>query len=296
METFGDKLYARVNASKTTLFLQGEIAQLTYQSFDKYMQLINETKDNEIEVTYPIGYRPDNTAINTTQKYSKEDLIERYRYLGLTQLPINGIYQLVTTIEALLGDILRDTLIEFPVKISTKRKLDFELVLEAKSLEEIKIALVNSIINELAYKSPKDFAEEFTKYVGINLLEKATFHKYIELKATRDIYIHNQGIANEIYLSKADTLARVKSGQYLPVNIQYFLQSYECCLQITEMLEETLNRIWPSLEYNKNKEQNAEGQKAIAIEQAIEKAELAEKKENVKPGKKITKKPTTKKK
>ncbi|MDP1727352.1 MAG: hypothetical protein Q8M15_11255 [Bacteroidota bacterium] len=296
METFGDKLFGRVNSARNALFLQGEIAQLTYQSFDKYVQLIDESKETEIEVTYPIGYRPDNTPINTTHKYTKEKLIGRYQYLGLTQLPINGIYQLVTTIETLLGEILRDTLIEFPVKISNKRKLDFEIVLEAKSLEEIKIVLVNSIINELSYKSPKDFAEEFSKYVGINLLEKPSFHKYIELKATRDIFIHNQGIANEIYLSKADTLARVKSGQYLHVDIQYFLQSYECCLQITEILDEALNKIWPSLEYNKSKTQNLEGQKAVAIEQAIEQAELVEKEEKVKRIKKTTKKVTTKKK
>jgi hypothetical protein len=282
MDTFGDKLYKRVSVARSILFLQGEIAQLTYQSFDKYVQLINETEESEIEVTYPIGFRPDNTPINTTQKYSKEILIGRYKFLGLDQLPINGLYQLVTTIEALLGDILRDTLIEFPVKISNKRKLEFELVLEAKSLDEIKTALVNSIINELAYKSPKDFAEEFSKYVGINLLEKPTYHKYIELKATRDIYIHNQGVANEIYLSKADTLARVKSGQFLPVDIQYFLQSYECCLQIIEILEEALNKIWPSLEYNKNKTQNLEVQKTTAIEQAIKQAELVEKQEELK--------------
>lgn len=277
MESFGDKLFKRSADAKNTLFLQGEIAQLTYQSFVKYIEIINEIEEPEIDVTYPVGFKPDNTTIDSTRKYTKEDLISRYNFLGLTQLPINGIYQLVTTIEALLGDILRDILIEFPQKISNKRKLDFELVLEANSLDEIKIALVNSIINELAYKSPKDFTEEFNKYVGINLLEKPTFHRYKELKATRDIYIHNQGVANDIYLAKADILARVKSGQYLPVNIQYFLQSYECCLQMTEIFEEELNKIWPSLEYQKVKKQNNQEQKDEAVENAIEEAiEIAE--------------------
>lgn len=273
MESIGDRLYKRIANARTKLFLQGEIAQLTYQSFVKYIEVINEIQDKEINITYPIGYRPDNTTIDSTISYTKENLISRYQFLGFTQLPINGIYQLVTTIEVLLGDILRDTLIEFPAKISNKRKLDFEIVLEAVSLEEIKIALVNTIINELSYKSPKDFAEEFFKYVGVNLFEKPTFHKYIELKATRDIYVHNQGMANEIYLTKADRLARVKSGQYLTVDIQYFLQSYECCIQITEILEEALNRIWPSLEYQKSKTQNIAEQKEEAIEQAIEQAE-----------------------
>jgi hypothetical protein len=72
MESFGDKLYSRVSVARNILFLQGEIAQLTYQSFDKYAQLINETVATEIEVTYPIGYRPDNNPINTTHKYLKK--------------------------------------------------------------------------------------------------------------------------------------------------------------------------------------------------------------------------------
>ncbi len=273
MKSFGDRLNEKVVEARNILFLHGEIAQLTYQAFDKYVQIINESGEDEIEVTYPVGYRPDNTAINSTHKYTKDVLVGRYQFLGLNQLPLNGIYQLVTTVEALLGDILRTTLIEFPVKISNKRKIDAELVLEAQSLEEIKISLVNIIINELAYKSPKDFAEEFSKYIGIKLIEKPAFHKYIELKATRDIYIHNQGVANEIYLSKADTLARVKSGTFLPVDIQYFLQSYECCLQITEILEAELHKIWPSPEYLKNKTQTLEEQKNEAVEQAVEQAE-----------------------
>jgi len=297
MKTFGDILYERISNSRSSLFLQGEVAQLTFQAFHKYVEIINETKDEVIEVTYPVGYTPDNKPINSTHKYSKQDLIERYNFLALNQLPINAIYQLVTTTEALLGDILRETLLEFPTKISNKRKLDAEVVLNATSLDQIKVSIVNSILNELAYKSPRDFAEEFNKYIGINLLEKPTFHKYIELKATRDIYIHNQGIANEIYLIKADTLARVKSGQFLPVDIQYFLQSYECCLQITEILEESLHKIWPSPEYVKNKNINIDQEKKSAIDDAIEHAEIVEDKIEVKKAiKKKPKKTTSEKK
>lgn len=271
METFGDKLYSRVSNARHNLFLQGEIAQLTYQAFVKYMELIDGTEDDKIQITYPIGYKPDHTTIDTTQTYTKEELKDRYQHLGLRQLPINSIYQLITTIEALFFDILRDILIQFPVKIPNKKKFDVEILLEAKSLDEIKLNLINVIINEIAYKSPKEFAEEFNKYVGVNLLEKPAFHRYIELKATRDIYIHNQGIANEIYLSKADSSARVKSGEFLPVDIQYFLQSYESCIQITEILEEALNKIWPSIIYQRNKTPIATEQQEVLVE-AVEEA------------------------
>jgi hypothetical protein len=275
MENFGDRLYLKVKEARGLLFMQGELAQLTYQSYVKFIDIINESGEDTIQISYPVGYRADRKSIEATQTYSKESLIERYQYLGLTQLPINGLYQLITIVETLMGDILRETLIEYPIKISNKRKLDAEIVLSASSLDEIKIAIINSILNEIAYKSPKEFAEEFKNYISINLLEKPTYHKYIEIKATRDIHIHNSGIANNIYLIKADTLARVKTGDFLPVDIQYFLESYECCLQLTEILEESLNKIWPSAQYRIDKQAlvQIEDEKELAVEKALEKAE-----------------------
>lgn len=306
MKTFGDKLHERITTARVMLFTQGEMAQLTYLSFEKYIEFINDSKDQNIKISYPIGYKPDRTPLNHTQDYSKEELIARYQYLGLNLLPVNGIYQLVTIIETLLGDILKETLKEYPVKISNKRKLDAEVVLEASSLDEIKSAIINSIINELAYKSPREFAEEFNKYINVNLLEKPAFHRYIELKATRDVYIHNSGIASNIYIGKADTLARVKSGTLLPVDIQYFLESYESCLQITEILEVELNKIWPSSEYQKTKNKSSViEEKELAIEKVIEQAEELKEatvatasKSSMKklPNKQQFKKPITKKK
>lgn len=272
-ESFGDKLYLLISQSRNILFLQGETAQLTYQAFVSYVAEIEKGTSEEITIQYPIGYRADNTTLEGTTTYSKKDLIGRYNYLGLTQLPINSIYQMVTVMESLLGNILKEVLLAFPNKIPNKKKLDFEIILKAQSLDEIKLSTVNIILNELAYKSPKEYAEEFEKFTGINLLEMPPFHRYIELKATRDIYIHNQGMANDIYTSKAATFARVKSGFFLPVNLQYFLQSYEACLQVTELLEQELDKIWPSIEYQNFKHQSLENQKAEAIQNAIEAVE-----------------------
>ncbi|MFO0453069.1 MAG: hypothetical protein ACK52I_31155, partial [Pseudomonadota bacterium] len=66
MQTFGDILFKRISSARVMLFTQGEMAQLTFQSFDKYVQLINESPEETISVTYPIGYRADKTPINTT--------------------------------------------------------------------------------------------------------------------------------------------------------------------------------------------------------------------------------------
>src|SRR5690554_5830877 len=107
MESFGDRLFTKISNSRGGLFVQGEMAQLTYQAYDRFVQLIEQEKEETIKVTYPIGFNPDKTPINTTHDYSKEELIGRYQYLGLTHLPTDGIFQLVTITESLLCDIIR---------------------------------------------------------------------------------------------------------------------------------------------------------------------------------------------
>ena len=273
MQTFGDKLIEIINLSRNQLFLQGEMAQLTYISFEQMTTWVDNQKEDTIPISYPIGYNPDKTTMmSQPHNYSKDDLKERYAFLGLNKLPIDAIYQLVTITETMLNDLLRAILIEFPKKIPNKRKLDIDQVLACDNLDQIKLAIVDSILNEFAYKSPKEYADEFSFYSGVKLLETPVFHQYIELKATRDIHIHNKGFANEIYLNKAGVLARVKSGYYLPVTIQYFLEMYEQCLQLTEVLERALNDIWPSFVYKNKKQLSIQEDQQEAVEQTINEA------------------------
>jgi hypothetical protein len=272
MNTFGNKLNILIRSAKQSLFLQGEMAQLTYLSFEKNVEWINTLEEGTtIPISYPLGYRADHTPIMSDPKnYTKKELTERYAHLGLNKLPIDSIFQLVTIVETLLNDILKSILIEYPNKIPSNKKVDIGCILSSSSIEQAKLIIVDNILNEIAYKSPKDYASEFDKYTGVNLLENPVFHKYIELKATRDIHIHNAGKANDIYTTKSGVLSRVKSGEYLPVDIQYFLMSYEQCLQLNEILEFELDKIWPSEDFRNRKITTTEDDKEIVVEHLIE--------------------------
>ena len=151
--------------------------------------------------------------------------------------------------EAMLGDIVRAVTIRYPQKIGSKRTVSLQIVLESTSVEEIHLRATDALLNDLSYKSPLEFAESLEQLLSINLMECPAFHRYIEVKATRDIFIHNRGIANDIYVRKSGSHARVKSGQQLPTDSQYFLESYESCLQIAEWLEKQLHDKWHSSDY-----------------------------------------------
>ncbi len=112
----------------------------------------------------------------------------------------------------------------------------------------------DTLINELAYKSPAELSESIEQLISFNLLECPSFHRYMEIKASRDIFIHNQGIANDIYIRKACSHARAKENTQLPADTAYFLESYETCLQLVEWIEIKLHEHWHSSdleEFNK---------------------------------------------
>ena len=257
-ENLGNQLNRIVGVTKGSLFVQGELAQLTYNAFEIAVRSIQTSEPEEIELTSPIGYRPDKTAMESTRKYKKEELVERYQFLAFCQLAVNSLLQMVTLVEAMLGDVIRAVVMRYPQKLGTKRNVSLQAVLEASSIEEIHIRAVDILLHELSYKSPAEFAESAKGILPVNLWECPAFHKYVEIKASRDIYIHNRGKANDIYLRKAGTHARVQAGMELPANIQYFLESYEACLQMVEWLEKELHAHWHSSEFEERQKKNKE--------------------------------------
>lgn len=245
----GNKLNQIVGSSRGKMFEQGELAQLTYMAFEIAAQNLQSLEDDKIEFSFPVGYKPDKTTLNSTRTYPKEELLSKYAFLASNQLSTNALVQLVTIVETMLGDLIRAVVLRYPQKLGSKRTISIQAVLEAASLEEIHLQAIDTFINELAYKSPSEFAESLQQLISVNLLECPAFHCYMEIKATRDIFIHNSGIANDIYVRKAGTHVRVNAGMLLPADTQYFLESYEYCLKIVDWLEIELHSHWHSSEY-----------------------------------------------
>ena len=246
----GNKIYQRIGLAKKALFAEGELMKLTHTALKNEASKIENSRREEIKKYYPIGYSQSKGTIFKDCTYKKQELINKYKYLIKKQLAINGIYSLVTIIEALMGDILRMVIVKFPEKISSNKTINYGIVLSKSSIEEIHLHVIDKFLHELAYTSPEEFSKECKKLLSVDLLEECpAFYKYIEIKATRDIYLHNQGIANGTYIQKAYSHSRVKSGEYLPIDLRYFLESYEECLEINKWLEISLHNVWYSSEF-----------------------------------------------
>src|SRR5262249_45918226 len=82
MENLGNQLYGRVNVAQRELFEQSALTQLTFGSFDIVSRLLQQSTDDTFFITYSVGWLPNNTPINDTVKFLKDELMGRYQFLA----------------------------------------------------------------------------------------------------------------------------------------------------------------------------------------------------------------------
>lgn len=244
---FGDRVNHIVFSSRTNILRHNEVAQLTWSAYESAVNAM-PADGSKVQVQYPIGWKDDKPQLHTAQ-YTQQYLRDRYRTLATLQLPTDLLTQMVTTIETMLLDVVRTVVIEFPRKLNKDKKIELSFVLSAKSIEEVHARAADALINDLSYLSPKDFAKSFAELTGVDLTDCAAFQRYQEIKATRDVYMHNGGFANQMYLKKSGSHARAKDLEKVPIDLVYFFRSSEECLSLTEWLEEQLHEIWRSEQF-----------------------------------------------
>ncbi len=195
---------------------------------------------------YPIGMYPDGTIMFcATHEVPSNVLSSEYKSLKELSLPVTCIYQLVTILELTFGALCRSVVQTFPRILGDKRQISLATVLGCDSIEAAHFVATEQYIRELAYLGPKDQATELEKILGVDLMNLPALWTYLEVKATRDIWVHNGGFANEIYVRKAGAHARAAKGQLLPVGTNYFLAGHEAAFQLVEHLRKELMLKWP---------------------------------------------------
>jgi hypothetical protein len=107
-------------------------------------------------------------------------------------------------------------------------------VLSAKSIDDIIEEEVNHKLLQLMYAKSDDYFDFLEKGLSIKLSEDCK-GGFIEIKATRDLVIHNGGKVNQVYIEKSGTKCRVTdTRQNIPIGDDYFLKSFGIMKQIVK--------------------------------------------------------------
>jgi hypothetical protein len=151
---------------------------------------------------------------------TETELASRAREYIKRQLPEATFQQFISIFEAFLLDFMRLWLLFHPESLG-KKQVDFKTVLDSPDKDAITRSVVERELNEIAYRSPASWFEYLDEKVKLGVPPKDEIEKFAEAKASRDVLVHNRGVANKIYESKAGDLARHKAGEQIDISGDY---------------------------------------------------------------------------
>lgn len=144
-----------------------------------------------------------------------------------TKLYWSVLIYLVSRVESALGDVLRGFLRSDSRRLligAAGKKIEYRAVVESGGYAELMEHMITTQLHDVSYQRPSEQIEYFEKVTGVEI-EANLAADWIEIKATRDILVHNDGIANAIYIAKVAGKAQVVTGVPLPIDSTYFTHS-----------------------------------------------------------------------
>lgn len=171
---------------------------------------------------YKFTFRNTTTGAVTTQA----DLSAKARGYVAEQLAEATFQQFIAIFESFFFDLLRCWLMAFPGSLS-KRQVEFSEILAAPEMTAVTELVVNKELSERAYERPERWFEYLNAKVKLNAPTSDEIERIAEAKATRDLLVHNRGLVNKNYLSKAASHARRQPGDKIDVPEQYHQDTFQ---------------------------------------------------------------------
>ncbi|HEX8199190.1 MAG TPA: hypothetical protein VF590_01790 [Isosphaeraceae bacterium] len=173
------------------------------------------------------------TGTVTTQA----DLASKARGYVNEQLTEATFQQFVSIFENFFFDLLRLWLMAYPQSLSGK-KVDVKAILDAPDKATITLLVVNKELNEVLYERPTGWFAYLEDKAKLGRPSVDEVERIAEAKATRDVLVHNRGIAGKSYESKAGKLARKKEGDRIDIPEHYHRETWELLRKIVSDLSD----------------------------------------------------------
>jgi hypothetical protein len=163
---------------------------------------------------------------STKSRIDEEDLLALAKRYVAQDLVSATLQHFVSIFENFLFEALRLWLLAHPMSLSS-RQLSGRDILNLPDKAAIVDALVEKELKDVLYDRPANWFEYLNGRVNIGLPLAPKALSFAEIKATRDVLVHGQGLANAYYVDKAGKAARAQAGQPLDIPEPYHQASWE---------------------------------------------------------------------
>lgn len=150
---------------------------------------------------------------------------------SVQHLQRSSLISLVSLVESFLSQLLHTFFKKHPAALNAKEKqFTFEELSNFSSLDDARDYLVSCKIENLLRGSYEDWIEYFRNQLKLELSVTTRHHDYlVETFQRRNLFVHNDGIVNKIYLSKvAKSLTKPEIlNKKLAVNKTYLFSAID---------------------------------------------------------------------
>jgi hypothetical protein len=139
-----------------------------------------------------------------------------------------NIVSVISRVEAFIQDCLVIALTNQPKKLALlgDKSIPLDLFINSRDRGDLLQGVIDLRCQEFLFAKPKIYLETVAKVLSIDI-QQDIIDSFIEMKASRDVIIHNRGSINKIYVEKADAKRRGSVGDELVVDESYFTDVIE---------------------------------------------------------------------
>lgn len=217
-----DKSELLSKSSRLKISIQSNLNN-TYLWVKLAKEAVDQLPDTQFDFEVPSAKKIHRlkTVHRDDPKHLKERIVTR-------DIPVSAFITIVSDIEDYLSKIMKWILltdnerikctipgVNFAKEISI---VDFLTVDRVDLIEEI----VDQRLSSLFYAKPQKQLEYLDKAVGIKI-DDEIWNTWVEIKARRDLWVHNEGVVNQIYIEKTgnksgyikDDIATIDNGYFM---------------------------------------------------------------------------------
>jgi hypothetical protein len=166
----------------------------------------------------------------TGSRVSDQDLLPIAQASVNDYLPSATIQLFISLTETFLTELVQRWLTAYLAHL--KGQVDVQVIVAAKDKAAMLRPLIDQYVLSMGYKRPSEWFKQLHGIVVINHPTVGEIEQFSEFKATRDVFVHNRGIATEIYLDKAAAKARAALGHPLNLPDTYLHDGWRLCRRI----------------------------------------------------------------
>ncbi len=209
------------------------------------------------------------SKINETHKYttaeisiSKFNHIEKHlkiiRQLSQAHPLIKGVLLLglVSICDEITSRLLSYALNKDPrLILNSEKTISMEDLYNSVSKDEILQKYIDKKIEKILRQSHSEQFHDFSNFLSFNATQFDNYSSYLEICERRNLFAHNGGIVNDLYIRKCKEygidVSNIDTGSQIKINRKYFNESIDTIEEVCTKLVQSFWRKFSPEELNK---------------------------------------------